>query len=754
MLWRTSSDASAMAAGAVLEQPAPSQTRSRASSDGSKSTLMQIKERRISDATIAAQEGRDLAWVRQFLERVWPQADDIFDGLIREKVENAVGRAFTFEHVKLGKAYPTFFPIEVINDHSDSEAGIVEFRVGVSYQADSQIAFSMGGIRGGISRVNVIGSAHLILGPIISEPPFILGAKVFFANPPDVQLIFSGLLNIAHCPGLEGMVQSAVKSSISKICVLPNRISKTMSRDADKNSRREAFEAPIGVLRVRVVRGWNLPAKDIGILSASTSDPYVKCVSGEQVLKTPVVKKNLNPEWNEAEATADFLVYSMEQWVSFYVFDKDTFTADDDLGSAERLSVRSLLKAMDDVGEAGDIVLPLSEDGRANGGQLIVHVTYSKVLAPSLPVEMQGGQKFLMRVHLSEAALDSDAPHAKPPYRVRASVLSATVTSAPSEKKHAIKSNLAKALQPVVTRLRDEKKMEANEIAELLGLPLDDVATFLASKDDSPAARAQRKILGATNPRFRGSMYLALETLEGKVTLELLDREHSVVGLMRVPLASIVNAGSEGLQGPFMLGEPTEAVGQAIELHCAISAIALSSCEFACHDIIPASQSCSDIAMRRSSLHDDAELKAEMGRWLLGRSVASQEIISLQGDASDDPMLKENTDAWLQANAELQAIAGLAGAARALFLRIGRRLEAGEEEYERRYPSKRSLVKRLRQHNDARRRAVRFMLVKRWKVLKRRCSAIHSAVSFGVGGSGGQENVMARSQSVSDDGGD
>ncbi|KAL0381459.1 UNVERIFIED_CONTAM: protein C2-DOMAIN ABA-RELATED 2 [Sesamum angustifolium] len=54
------------------------------------------------------------------------------------------------------------------------------------------------------------------------------------------------------------------------------------------------MENLLGLLRINVLRGINLAKRD-----ATSSDPYVIVRMGKQKLKTRVVKKNVNPEWNE-----------------------------------------------------------------------------------------------------------------------------------------------------------------------------------------------------------------------------------------------------------------------------------------------------------------------------------------------------------------------------------------------------------------------------------------------------------------------
>ncbi|WOL14086.1 GTPase activating protein 1-like isoform X2 [Canna indica] len=83
----------------------------------------------------------------------------------------------------------------------------------------------------------------------------------------------------------------------------------------------------LGLLKVQVLRGVNLAVRDF-----RSSDPYVILKMGKQKLKTRVIKRNTNPEWN------DELTLSVEDPnlpVRLQVFDKDTFTFDDPMGDAE-----------------------------------------------------------------------------------------------------------------------------------------------------------------------------------------------------------------------------------------------------------------------------------------------------------------------------------------------------------------------------------------------------------------------------------
>ncbi|CAN6445656.1 unnamed protein product [Victoria cruziana] len=83
----------------------------------------------------------------------------------------------------------------------------------------------------------------------------------------------------------------------------------------------------LGLLGVHVIRGVNLAVRDI-----KTSDPYVVVRMGNQMLKTRVMKKNVNPEWNEK---LTLTVSESIRPIRVEVYDKDRFSRDDGMGDAE-----------------------------------------------------------------------------------------------------------------------------------------------------------------------------------------------------------------------------------------------------------------------------------------------------------------------------------------------------------------------------------------------------------------------------------
>ncbi|KAK8559460.1 hypothetical protein V6N13_026882 [Hibiscus sabdariffa] len=73
-----------------------------------------------------------------------------------------------------------------------------------------------------------------------------------------------------------------------------------------------------------------------------SSDPYVTVKMGHQRLKTRIVKKDVNPEWND-ELTLSIIDPNIP--VKLTVYDHDTFTKNDKMGNAE-FEVRSFIEAL------------------------------------------------------------------------------------------------------------------------------------------------------------------------------------------------------------------------------------------------------------------------------------------------------------------------------------------------------------------------------------------------------------------------
>nr|XP_043633487.1 protein C2-DOMAIN ABA-RELATED 4-like [Erigeron canadensis] len=96
------------------------------------------------------------------------------------------------------------------------------------------------------------------------------------------------------------------------------------------------MEHLLGLLSIHVQKGVNLAAKDI-----LGSDPYIVFRLGNQTLKTRVIKNNNNPVWDEVIHIAIFEPLP----IKFEVYDKDTFSCDDEMGDAE-FDIKPFIEAL------------------------------------------------------------------------------------------------------------------------------------------------------------------------------------------------------------------------------------------------------------------------------------------------------------------------------------------------------------------------------------------------------------------------
>ncbi|KAK8586657.1 hypothetical protein V6N13_010242 [Hibiscus sabdariffa] len=109
------------------------------------------------------------------------------------------------------------------------------------------------------------------------------------------------------------------------------------TKECNDETTTNLMESLMGLLRIHVKRGVNLAVRD-----ARSSDPYVVVKMGKQRLKTSMIKKDVNPEWND-ELTLSITDPNIP--IKLTVYDHDTFTKDDKMGDAE-FEVSSYIEAL------------------------------------------------------------------------------------------------------------------------------------------------------------------------------------------------------------------------------------------------------------------------------------------------------------------------------------------------------------------------------------------------------------------------
>jgi len=130
-------------------------------------------------------------------------------------------------------------------------------------------------------------------------------------------------------------------------------------------------QASIGLLRLHILRGKNLRARDLGL----TSDPYVEVSVGISKLRTQIERKTLNPIWDRM---MEIKVEDVFDHVDLTVWDHDVYTNPDFLG---RIRV-PLLDVQND-GMAKWYPLKTSDLLKRDRGEILVafHLEYDVVAA-------------------------------------------------------------------------------------------------------------------------------------------------------------------------------------------------------------------------------------------------------------------------------------------------------------------------------------------------------------------------------------
>jgi len=100
--------------------------------------------------------------------------------------------------------------------------------------------------------------------------------------------------------------------------------------ESEAEARRQSADDSYGTLHVHIIEAKELNAAD----SSGSSDPYVKIMKGSKLLgKTKVVKKNLNPSWNESFKINLGEVYN--QSIGIVIKDHNTIQASKTIGEVQ-----------------------------------------------------------------------------------------------------------------------------------------------------------------------------------------------------------------------------------------------------------------------------------------------------------------------------------------------------------------------------------------------------------------------------------
>jgi hypothetical protein len=193
-------------------------------------------------------------------------------------------------------------------------------------------------------------------------------ANICFMKRPFVDISFSvgeadGKKMKSSSRGFEANLGQTVKHMIATKALYPKSIQINLDKSASTGES-YSIANPIGVLQVQILSGTDLEIGDI-----TTSDPFVEVRYADEIEKTAVYFKTLNPVWNNE--VFEFLVFNEDmREVELIVYDYDLASSPDFLGNA------LFDFSLEHSGEAKELDLPLRE---VSTGNLQVAVTYYRL---------------------------------------------------------------------------------------------------------------------------------------------------------------------------------------------------------------------------------------------------------------------------------------------------------------------------------------------------------------------------------------
>ncbi|KAM5550056.1 synaptotagmin-1-like [Rosa sericea] len=327
-------------------------------------------------------------WLNKFLEYMWPYLDkaicktakDIAKPIIAEEIPKYKIESVEFEKLTLGSLPPTFQGMKVYV--TDEKELIMEPSIKWAANPNVLVAVKAYGMTATVQAVDVqvFAAPRITLKPLVPSFPCFAQINVSLMDKPYVdfglKLIGVDLMSI---PGLYRFVQELIKDQVANMYLWPKTLEVPIMDPA------KAFNRPVGLLHVKVLRAMKLRKKDL----LGASDPYVKLKLTESNMpskKTTVKHKNLNPEWNEEfkmvvkdpqSQALEFLVYDWDKVGKHEKMGINVIPLKDLPRDEPKVLTLDLLKTM-------DLNDPQNEKNR---GQLELELTYK----PFKEEDMQKG---------------------------------------------------------------------------------------------------------------------------------------------------------------------------------------------------------------------------------------------------------------------------------------------------------------------------------------------------------------------------
>ncbi len=325
-------------------------------------------------------------FLSDIVARLWPYMSEAISQTVRDAVEPSFKdtlpgplASLKFTRLDLGNVPIVLDNILVrelrkIDDESKvygKNQHYLQFEWDLVWQSECDIRLAtdkIGGIKAisfGVKGIKLAGRMQVICKPLSTTLPCIDAVQAAFVNPPDIELDFIGLANIADMKvgNVRGAVRGIINDVLASSMVLPTRIAVPLLSNVDYRDMFAPQYKGMARIRLHKGRGFQIQKSTRPFGKDDVPDVYVKMRVGvETFFQSTVCKDNCDPEWDPETEYQDFLVCQYrDQILEIQAWDEDTGTLekDDYLGIAHVTLGQAMLNANKD----GLFEVQLLEDG-------------------------------------------------------------------------------------------------------------------------------------------------------------------------------------------------------------------------------------------------------------------------------------------------------------------------------------------------------------------------------------------------------
>eukprot|EP00440_Ansanella_granifera_P020400 gb/GFBE01022156.1/.p1 GENE.gb/GFBE01022156.1/~~gb/GFBE01022156.1/.p1 ORF type:complete len:544 (+),score=138.58 gb/GFBE01022156.1/:1-1632(+) len=417
-----------------------------------------------------------LEWLNKILATMWPKVDEAIQKIVHDQVTPQLQAKLPgplkkthFKKFTLGSVTPRLGPIEVVK----TETGL-KLILGMDYESNADIEISVVVATIGIKAIKFKGNLVIRMAPFMDDLPVVGGLTVYFVDPPELDLSFTGIGKIGQCPGIAGLIRNEIHAVLGNTAVLPNSIAVpigTPEQGVDPCLLK--LPMPIAVLRVTALRAVKLTAKDWHLMSKASSDPFVKVHIANDIWQSSVRKRTCDPEWG-IEDTHDFMVFDRDQQMFVDVLDMEM------LGSTDLIGKVGPMKVIDAAARS-EKPLPLVDPKHVSQacGNLEMKFEWLKLV----PLQ-KNSESCIVMVKILNLTLPPGLGEAAGITGTLGSQQLATPVATAQPQKQVTTTAVGQALADVAKRCK-AKGLDVDAIAEITGLSKDGVVAALNSEGDA-----------------------------------------------------------------------------------------------------------------------------------------------------------------------------------------------------------------------------------------------------------------------------